>query len=442
MKKTMVSLAAVAALTTGAMAADKGIDIVTTGQAVVYYQTVDKDVKDDKGFFDDSNSKANVGVQLNLNADLKNNFTFGSQLTYIGTAGLEKNLVDAKSATGGVMQSGGTTIQGSTTDDIALTKIFVAKKVANTTVKIGRQELPKSLSPLAFSEGWNVYKNTFDAILAVNTDIPNTTLVGAYVSGGTAQTLGNTSDLSATVNGVFAAQLSITTAAVTKGAYMLTAQTTVIPMTTFTASYYTLHDAAATETTAIWLDAKIADKSLPMGLTIGAQYGNLDIDIDNTKDTTAYGLKVSAKPMPALTLCAAYTSVDDGVVAVVNTGTGVKTPLYTQMIANQNAISSDADTYMVKAAYTLGDMGTFGIAYSDTSAGDYNRNNSFSDENKDGIIDKAIQNDYNEFDFTYKVKAGGVSYLAAYVMTDYDNDSALSSTHDTDIIRFWARYNF
>jgi len=39
MKKTLVSLAAVAALTTGAMAADKGIDIVTTGQAVVYYQT-------------------------------------------------------------------------------------------------------------------------------------------------------------------------------------------------------------------------------------------------------------------------------------------------------------------------------------------------------------------------------------------------------------------
>ena len=410
MKKIMVSLAAVAALTTGAMAADKGIDIVTTGQAVVYYQTVDVDVAGDKGFFDQDNSAANVGLQLNLNADLKNNFTFGSQLTYLGTAGLEKNLVSS------VMQTAGTVAQGSTTDDIALTKIFVAKKVGNTTVKIGRQELPKSLSPLAFSESWNVFKNTFDAILAVNTDLPNTTLVGAYVSGGTAHTLGSTADnTTAGLN-------------VVDGAYMLTAQTTVIPMTTLTASYYTLHgvgQGAISDTgiaaDAYWVDAQIADKSLPMGVKIGLQAGN--IDPDGLNDTTAYGIKASVKPMDALTVCAAYTSVDDGVVSVQNVGTGIKTPLFTQMVANQNAIALDADTFMLGANYSLGDMGTVILRGTDTDAGVANKN--------------GANNDLTELELIYKVKAGGVDYLAAYVNQDFDADNS-----DVSIIRFWARYNF
>ena len=404
MKKTMVSLAAVAALTTGAMAADKGIDIVTTGQAVVYYETADNDVAGDKGFFDKDNSSANVGLQLNLNADLKNNFTFGSQLTYLGTAGLEKNLVSS------VMQTGGTTVQGSTTDDIALTKIFVAKKIGNTTVKIGRQELPKSLSPLAFSEGWNVYKNTFDAILVVNTDLPNTTLVGAYVSGGTAQSLGTTAD--ATTAGLN----------IVDGSYMLTAQTTAIPMTTLTASYYTMHGVNQTAASAgiaaeaLWIDAKIAGKDLPMGLKIGLQYGN--IDPDTLKDTTAYGIKASIKPMDALTVCAAYTDVDDGVVSVTNVGTGVKSPLFTQMVANQGSIALDNSTWMLAANYSLGDMGTVILRGTDT------------DDNS------AANNDLTEIDAIYKVKAGGVDYLAAYVMRDYDTSA------DVDVIRVWARYNF
>lgn len=404
MKKTMVSLAAVAAITTGAFAADKGIDIVTTGQAVVYYQTADIDVAGDAGFFDKDNSAANVGLQLNLNADLKNNFTFGSQLTYLGTAGLEKNLVTS------VMQTGGTTVQGSTTDDIALTKIFVAKKIANTTVKIGRQELPKSLSPLAYTEGWNVFKNTFDAILVVNTDLPNTTLVGAYVSGGTAHSLGTTADNTT-------AGLNIV-----DGAYMLTAQTTAIPMTTLTGSYYTLHGvnqtaaSAGISADAYWIDAKIAGKDLPMGLKIGLQYGN--IDPDTIADTTAFGIKASIKPMDALTVCAAYTDVDNGVVSVQNVGTGIKSPLFTQMVANQGSISLDADTMMLKAVYSLGDMGTIILQGTDT------------DDNS------AANDDLTEIDAIYKVKAGGVDYLAAYVMRDYDVSA------DVDVIRFWARYNF
>jgi hypothetical protein len=185
MKKTLVSIAAASLIvSSSAFAADKGIDIVTTGQAVVYYQTtknngdLNDNYNEDTSLFSKGNSSANVGIQLDLGADLKNDFTFGSQLTYLGTAGLEGNLVSDVMQNVGSTTTGGVTANNSLTDEIALTKIFIAKKIANTTVKIGRQELPKSLSPLAYSESWSVFKNTFEAILALNTDIPDTLIVG------------------------------------------------------------------------------------------------------------------------------------------------------------------------------------------------------------------------------------------------------------------------
>ena len=410
MKKIILSAAVAAmALSTSAFAADKGIDIVTTGQAVVYFQTNDAG---DDSIFGSDNSSANVGVQLNLDADLKNGFTFGSQLSYLGTAGLEKNLVTATRQ--------GTTNDayndGSTTDELALTKIFVAKTVGNTTVKIGRQELPKSLSPFAYTEGWNVLKNTFDAILVVNSDIPDTTLVGAFVSGGTGMDLTATSHLVAGQTGLD----------VDGAAYMLTAQNKSLPMTTLTASYYDVSKvggANSNNANALWVDAKIAGKDLPMGLKVGLQGGQIAVDLataPNANDTTAYGVKVGAK-IEALTLCAAYTSVDDGAVAIKNFGTGIKSPLYTQMVANQNAISLDGDTMMLKGAYSFGDAGTVIAQGSMTSAGIANING---------------ENDYTDLELIYKVKAGGVQYLAAYLNTEVDGADSVST------VRLWARLNF
>ena len=72
----------------------------------------------------EGNTRGNFGIQLNLDADLKNGFTFGSQINYLGTLGLEKNLV------GGVMQSTGADATGTSSiaDDIYLSKIFIAKQ--------------------------------------------------------------------------------------------------------------------------------------------------------------------------------------------------------------------------------------------------------------------------------------------------------------------------
>jgi hypothetical protein len=411
MKKTIVSLAAAAALTTGAFAADKGIDIVTNGQAVVWYQTSETDGTE-QDLFSENNSVAGVGVQLDLAADLKNNFTFGAQVSHISSLGLEENLVSGMPQVYGTS----TTDTGDITADIALTKVFVAKKIGNTTVKLGRQELPKSLSPLAYTEGWNIFKNTFEAIVAVNTDIPNTTVVAAYVGGTTGHTWAASND-------------SATTAHIFKGAYMLTAATTVIPMTTLTASYYN----AKTSADAWWVTANVAPKDAPMGLKLDLQAGSMSPKgtYEGAEDTDAYGAKLSMKA-GAVSAYAAYSSVDDGALAVRNLGTGDKTPLFTSMVLTEDQASLDADAWTAAVAYNAGDMGNVMLRYGQTDTGD--RDNAAGLNN--GGTAAA---DYEELNLIYSVTAGGVKYFAAYVAQELD--TAATST-DTEHIRVWARYNF
>ncbi|MDD3854710.1 hypothetical protein [Sulfurimonas sp.] len=411
--RNMVKMSIVAAslIATSAMAADKGIDITTTGQAVVYYQTLANNGAGAPDLFDQATAKANAGVQLNLDADLKNNFTFGSQINYLGTLGLEKNVVS------GTMQNtnGGIT-ENNIADDIYLSQIYVAKKIGNTNVKLGRQELPQSLSPFAYSEDWNVFKNSFDAVLAVNSDIPNTTLVGAYVAKGNYNNVGS--------NMSSYGDISTTAGTVSDTAYMITAQNKSIPMATVTATYYSVSNVAGSvDADILWGDVAIAGKDLPMGLNFGIQGGQIAPDLTAAKDTNALGLQAGIKPISALTLTAAYTTVDDGTVGVKNTG-GIKTPLYTQMILNQTSLYSDNDTYMLKAAYSLGTAGTI-IAQG-----------TMTDDNRNIAIPK----DMTDLELVYKVKAGGVDFLAAYVNQSWD--AAAGAADGQDLIRVVARYNF
>ena len=97
MNFTKLSLAAIMALgfTSAAMA---DIDVQFGGQAVLYYQTIQKDSAD-IDIFDKTGAKANVGLQLTSKADLGNGFTAGVTANVIGTAGLEGNIVN------GVMQT-------------------------------------------------------------------------------------------------------------------------------------------------------------------------------------------------------------------------------------------------------------------------------------------------------------------------------------------------
>jgi hypothetical protein len=396
-KITNLSLAAIAVV--GMMSvASADVDVKVGGQGVLYYQTMDKG--GDADLFDHAgNTRANAGLQLNVNADLGNDFGFGYQETFLGSLGLEKNLV------GNTMQ----TAEKDTLNSHAMTKLYITKKIANTTLKLGKQELPKSLSPLAFSEGWNVFKNTFDAAVAINSDIPDTTLVGAYVAksngtGGNAVGLINLGQYNDMAGG-----------ALPSGAYLLTIANKSLKQLPITLSYYSLPDLTGGEAgSAIWGDVQV-DAGIPV--KFGLQGGTI-MPENNLDDTTAMGAKITGKAGP-VNLTVAYSTVDDGSLAFKNVGTNVKTPLYTQMILNQNYISSDADTVLVKGVVPVGPgklIAQYGATTDNSNA----------------------STDYNELDVIYKFKALGTQMLAAYVMADLDTPN----TDPNNIIRFWTRYNF
>jgi len=408
-KITNLSLVAIAAvgMISGASA---DVDVKVGGQGVLYYQTMDNG--GDADLFDKgTNSKANAGLQLNLNADLGNDFGLGYQETFLGTLGLEKNLV------GGTMQNAGHDQSGPSLNSHTMTKLYLTKKLANTTLKLGRQELPKSLSPLAFTEGWNVFKNTFDAAVAINSDIPDTTVVGAYVAKSNGHSdLSNFGDLHATAGGAVG---------IKDGAYMLTVANKSVKEVPVTLSYYTLNNVQSPTGTseagsALWGDVQVDVGSLaklPSPVQVGLQGGQISPE-NHLDDTTAFGAKVAGKAGP-VNLTLAYSTVDDGPVAVKNVGTGVKTPLYTQMILNQDHISTDADTFMLKAAAPAGPgklIAQYGASTDNSDAG----------------------TDYQELDVIYKFKALGTDMLAAYVMSDHDVDGQ----DPNNVLRFWTRYNF
>jgi hypothetical protein len=405
MKITNLSLAAIAAvaMTTGAMA---DMDFKTTGQAVVYYQTMDGG---DRDLFNQNGASANAGIQLNLNGDVEG-LSVGLQGTALSTLGLEGNLVD------GVMQSGlgNTGDTANAGDYFAITKAHFGKKIGNTQLKLGRQELPKSLSPFAFSEGWNVFKNTFDAALAINSDVPDTTLVGAYVSRSNKH--GDLSTFGYVNNQTDSAKQG-------KGVYMLTAQNKSIDGVTLTGSYYDAESMAKV----MWLDANVKLANLPVGIAL--QGGQVNPDAAGADSTDAAGVKVSGKAGTAA-LSLAYTKVSDGAVPVHNLGTGVKTPLYTQMVLNQWAIKKDNDTVVLKAVMPLG-AGKLITQYGMTTADTHN------------ILGDG--NDYQELDVMYKFNLLGGKTFAGYIMrkTDKKTNVALMGNDDTNnVLRVWTRYNF
>ncbi len=370
------------------------------GQGVVYYQTTDW--ADGVDLFDQEGARANAGLQLRAaNKDIAWGFGAGGEVSGLATLGLENDVVS------NVMQAGGPDLRGGW-----ISQAYLTYGIGNTSIKGGRQELPKGLSPFAFSEGWNVFKNTFDSVLIVNTDITDTTIVGAWVEGANHNHPGSDMTHYGKANGG-------------AGIYMLTVQNKSVEDLSLTGSWYygASTDSADTfsdDLNILWADAKYNFNT--NGIVLGLQAGTVMSDMF-TDDTVAFGAKIGGN-LDMFSASLSYSSVDDGDYGLHNVG-GVKTPLYTQLILNQNFIRSDSDTFVVRAGMkALG--GKFGLAY------DYSSINS-------GLL----EGDYSEFDVTYKTKVfnDSTTLFAGYVYQDLDSD-VTSWDESRNLLRFWGRYNF
>ena len=449
-----------------------------SGTAKVYYQTMDHEnyalgngavVGNSNDFFDRRSSAANAGLQLRVNnKDVIAGFGFGAELSALSTL----NLVNAGVVTAS-MQSAGLNLlefdnNGDFDADNALSSAWVSQAYltygyGNTSLKLGRMELPKSLSPFAFSEGWNVFKNTFEAALIVNTDITDTVLVGAYVNraNGVLSYAGSIVAITAGTGanhmaGDFADWRDVGE----NGTYMLTAQNKSIAGLTATGSFYyapsfakngtvgtntaylynlggvDINNGSSSDAMVLWLDAAYNNSDFPV---TGAVQGGF-IDADNTLDldkTTAWGAKIGGK-IAGFALSAAYTSVDiDGAdrglnaLTVTNFGTSVKSPLYTQQVLNQVFIDGhfgDSDTWQIKGVYK-GLGGKFVAQYASSD-----------------LETKA--DDYAEFDFIYATKFnttyGDLGLKAMWMNQSFPGPVAgdISKDDTNNVLRLIASYDF
>ncbi len=371
-----------------------------TGQGVLYTQTTDKIGGSD--LFDSEGTFAAAGLQLGAtNSDIFAGIGAGVEVSAI------IETTDSKNQGLNAMR-----------DSAGITQGYLTYGWNSTSLKIGRQQLPKSLSPFAFSEGWQIFKNTFDAALVVNSSLPDTTLVYAYVRNAN--------------RSVGAALENWDRINPDDAVHMVTAQNKSFDNTTLTGTWYYAPDmeinAGLTgpeggDINVFWVDGTYKADSF----TVGIQGGQ--VDPDTLQSTSAFGAKIAGN-LGMFDLSAAYSSVDDGTLPIHNLGTGVKTPLYTQAVLNQNTIKLDSDTWKI-AANVKGLGGKWTAYYINSDLGDKALGSVFG-------IGNAGAGTYAETALMYKAKVTeNTTFFGAYVYQDDDRN-----VDTQNFVRFWARYNF
>ena len=362
------------------------VDFDLGGEAVGYYQTAN-DAKND--LFSQENSKGSLGLQLDVEAKVDNGFVLGYQGTFLGTLGLDKSIISSAR-------------QYARENDLngyATTKMYLWKRMGKTSFKLGRQELSQDISPLAFSEDWNVFKNTFDALVVKNEDLEETVIAAAYIAKGNRH-----NDLSSLDDLVSEGQV------VDGGAYMLTLINKSFKDMPIMGSYYFLKDLNSQDGASIfWFDIKAEQTAFKM------EFQTAYIDPSNLSKTLLLGAKVS-KNHDAFGFSLAYSSVSSGGLSFQNLGVKGDSALYTQMVNNQDHIVLNADTVVLKSSVKL-PRGELTVQYGTT------KDNS------------TLQNDFSELDVVYKF-----DWLTTKMFVGYIGQKTDARSDDT--IRFWSRYSF
>ncbi|SMC08294.1 porin [Nitratiruptor tergarcus] len=419
MKLAKLSLAAIVALSVSAFADVENVKF--SGNAKLYYGTTDMDPND---LFDQKSSYGQAAATVAVTADLANGVAGKLSAVGLSTLGLENNLVSG-------LWAGATDRNGALVgldSEWWVNEAWLAKTFGNTTIKVGRQELD---TPLAFSEKWNIAVNSFDAAVVLNSDLPETTLVAAWVgrgNGAPGQVVYGVSNGSDPFKTYGSAIVDAYNGAVdANGAYAVAAITKLIPMTTAQVWYYSVVSIA----NAWWLQADVDLKDAVPGLKAGLQYAYIDPQghISALDESSAWAIKLGYGMDNGLKLCAAYSSTDeDGVIPVANTATGVKagpggsqSKLYTEAWWNYGYVGQpDTDAFMLRAAYNMEDVADLMAQYTSTS-------------------NDTTNVDMNEFAVTASKSFGNLDATLAYIYTDADDQNGADSYNT---IQVYLTYNF
>ncbi len=284
MKLVKISLVAAVLVGTSAFAIS---NVKVAGNAKLYYNTTtnhsitnpttNKTTTQNEGLFGARNSAGQAAFHLGLSADLTKGISAGGSVTALSSLGLQQQLVDNvwEGANG-------------TTDSYIVNTAWLAGTYGKTTAKIGRMKLD---TPLVFSQNWSIVSNTFEAAVLVNQNIPNTTLVGAYVGGSNGSTLNANSVLPANKGVGIANQVQpfangSTFSQFYNGAYAIGAINNSFKPLTVQGWYYN----APQYVQDWWLQADMK----MMGVILGAQYTGINYsrDLGASASNDGYAVKL------------------------------------------------------------------------------------------------------------------------------------------------------
>ena len=417
-------------------------NVKVSGDAKLYYMTADVSDKvggveqnPNSSLFAQKDSAGQAALGLGVTADLAEGISAGVHTTVLTTLGLENSLVGGVWA--GNIDPGatyynpahpGNGLQASNGTAWWIDQAWVAATAGKTTGKIGRMEID---TPLAFTEKWNIAENTFEAAVLINQDIPDTTLVAAYVggsNGANGTTVQNAQDGATPFRGyttyndgaAWAGGLLGTNALDAvggAGAYAVGIVNNTVKPLTVQAWYYNVTQVAD----AYWLEADVNVE----GILVGAQYTDMTLknSVTSTVDgashnvggvaatdanldltTTAYALMLGYEMKDVATFKAAYSSVsNDGILTIQNTATGDQSKLYTEAWWNYGVVGqAGADSYMLSAEATV-------------AAVDLLAQYTHADVDHKGMLDAASM---DEFTVTASKSFGPLDATLAYIYTE------------------------
>lgn len=401
MKFTKLSLVAALVVSSSAFAIE---NIKVSGDTQFFYNT--NDSTNGVEMFDKRASSADAALHLNLTADLLKNISTGVGLTGVSTLGLENNLVSGVWSGAHSAKTDGSSYGSNVENALWFDQVWIAGTYGKTTTKAGRMELD---TPLAFTETWSVSKNTFEALVVINQDIPDTSLVGAYVgSGNGSETFGTDKSSSVSPTGNVVNVDGEFTTYGSDGAYTIGAINNSYKPVTVQAWYYDVTRVA----TAYWLQADLNIDNI----LAGAQYVSetADDNVANNADAnSAYALMVGYDIKDIITAKLSYSSVDkDG--ALANTGTNTAT-------------ETSASKLYTEAWWTYGV-----VTAKDTTAV-----NLTIESPVNGIVDlglyavitdaKANNSDMTEITVTASKTFGPLDTSIAYIYDDVDGSDAVNT---------------
>ena len=352
MKFTKMSLVAALLIGSSAFALE---NTKVSGDAKLFYSTNDQGTKN---LFDKNGAAGQAALGLGMTTDLVKGISAGGHVTALTTLGLEGQLVND-------VWEGTNTTQDSWWVDQA----WIATTAGKTTAKVGRMELD---TPYVFTEKWSIAENTFGAAVVVNKDVPNTTLVGAYVGQGNGSTLsglGNANGAAGVV-GKFNTNGTTNFSQFFHGAYAAGAINKSWKPLTAQAWYFDATHAA----TAYWLQADLDASSLGAeGVTVGLQYTGLTLSksltklaSDESNDAFAMMVGYSMKDMFSAKLSYSQTGKNNtsGIGAGMNLAASGQSKLYTEAWWNYGYVTgNDTTAYNLTVEAPVNGMFDLGVYY-------------------------------------------------------------------------------